>query len=110
MPTQTKSIVDPLGSPDWKVEEWQIKFLLSERLLHDVKKLVKSSNWYEDPVVAEIWTARLQICFTSIENFYKDFGLLPHVGDRLFDNDSGLIVTERSIDGNVRTITFTISI
>ena len=110
MIAKTKSIVEPLVHPDWEIKGWQIKFLLSERLLNDVRKVVKANNWYEDPDVADAWTARLQICFTSIQNFYGDFGTLPHLGDRLYDEDSGLMVKERSIDGTLMTITFILTI
>ncbi|WP_223860831.1 hypothetical protein [Spirosoma validum] len=104
-----KSIVDALDHPDWKIQGWQIKFLLSERLLHEIKKISRVSNWYEDPVIADTWTNKLFICFNSIQNYYKVFGVLPQVGDRLFSEESGLIVQERSIDGNVMTITFTLA-
>lgn len=110
MTQKMKSIVDALDHPDWEIEGWQIKFLLSERLLHDVKKLARVSNWYEDPIIADTWTRRLFVCFVSIQSYYKNFKTLPQTGDRLFDEDSGLIIQERSIDGNVMTITFTLSI
>lgn len=105
-----KSIVDTLDHPNWQIEGWKIKFLLSERLLHDVKKISRVSNWYEDPIIADTWTEKLFICFNSIQAYYKIFKALPQVGDRLFNEDLGLFVQERSIDGNVMTITFTLSI
>lgn len=104
-----KSIVDSFDHPDWKIQGWQIKFLLSERLLHEIKKISRVSNWYEDPVIADTWTAKLSTCFNSIHNYYNVFGVLPQVGDRLFNEESGLMVQERSIDGNVMTITFTLA-
>ena len=105
-----KSIVDSLDHPDWRIEGWQIKFLLSERLLSEIKKISRVSNWYEDPVIADTWIERLWICFNSIQNFYTVFKVLPQVGDRLFNEESGLIVQERSIDGNVMVITFTLGV
>ena len=105
-----KSIVDALEHPDWQIEGWKIKFLLSERLLHDVKKISRVSNWYEDPIIAATWTERLTICFNSIQNFYNIFRAMPQIGDRLFNEDSGLMIQERSIDGSLMTITFTLSI
>ena len=104
-----KSIVDALDHPDWHVEGWQIKFILSERVLYDVKKLARVSNWYEDPVIADTWTERLCIYFDSIQNFYQIFRVLPQVGDRLLIEDSGLIIQERAIDGKTMIITFTLS-
>lgn len=105
-----KSIVDALDHPDWTIEGWQIKFLLSERLLHDVKKLSRVSNWYEDPIIADTWTDKLFVCYTSIQTYYKIFRALPQTGDRLFNEESGLIIQERFIDGNLMSITFTLSI
>ncbi|GAB4022062.1 hypothetical protein [Spirosoma koreense] len=104
-----KSIIDTLDHPDWKIDGWQIKFMLSERLLHTIKKRSEIDNWYEDPAVTAVWMKKLRICFTSMQIFHQYFNVLPHVGDRLFDEDSGMIVQERSIDGNVMTITFTVS-
>lgn len=105
-----RSVVDTIEHQDWSIKGWKIKFVFSERQLHEVKKLSRVSNWYEDPVVAETWTVRLGICFSSIQNFYDTFGVLPQVGDRLFDEDLGMIIQDRSIDGYLRTITFTLSV
>ena len=104
-----KSIVDALEHPTWKIEGWQIKFLLSERMLRDVKKIASVSNWYEDPIIAATWTERLNSCFDGIQNFYTIFKVLPQTGDRLALDDSGLIIQERAIDGVGMTIMFTLS-
>lgn len=104
-----KSIVDALDHPDWLIEGWQIKFMLSERVLYDVKKIARVSNWYEDPIIAATWTEKLCLYFNSLQRFYQIFRVLPQVGDRLLIEDSGLIIQERAIDGEARTITFTLS-
>ncbi|GAB3044988.1 hypothetical protein [Spirosoma pulveris] len=104
------TIIEAIDHPDWMLEEWRVKFLLSERMLHEVKKLAGIENWYEDPVITDIWRTRLGICYTSIFSFYTTFGILPQIGDRLFDEDTGLIIQNRSIDGQFKTITFTLNI
>lgn len=105
-----KSIVDTIEHQDWSIRGWKVNFLFSERQLYEVKKLSRVSNWYEDPIVADTWTVRLNTCFSSIQNFYNTFGVLPQVGDRLFDENSGMIIQDRAIDGHLMTITFTLSI
>ncbi|SFF29615.1 hypothetical protein [Spirosoma endophyticum] len=52
---------------------------------------------------------RLTICFTSLQTYYHSFGMLPQVGDRLFKEDTGMLIRDRSIDGGLRTLTFTLS-
>ena len=106
----TKSIVEAIEDQDWVVEGWRVKFLLSERLLHQVKKLSRVDNWYEDPIITSTVMHRLGICFISILEYHKTFDTLPQVGDRLFDEDSGMIIQARSIDGNLKTLIFTLSI
>lgn len=103
-------LLEAIEHKEWSVEGWKIKFILSERQLHEVKKLSRVSNWYEDPIVVATCMNRLCICFDSIQNYYKTFGMLPQIGDRLFDEDAGLIIQDRSIDGHLMTITFTLSI
>ena len=110
MNAPVKSVVDTIDYKDWFVKEWKIKFLLSERQLSEIKKLSRVDNWYEDPVVADTYFDRLCVCFDSIQKFYESFGTLPQIGDRLFDEDTGMKVQERSIDGNMMTITFTLSV
>ena len=105
----TKSIVEAIEDQDWVVNEWKVKFLLSERYLHQVKKLSRVDNWYEDPIVTSTVMDRLNVCFTSLQTYYKTFGTLPQIGDRLFNEDSGLIIQSRSIDGDLKTLTFTLS-
>ena len=103
------TIVDPIEHPDWIIEGWRIKFILSEKQLGQVRQQSKLSNWYEDPTVRDTWIERISICLYSIEKFYKTFGVLPQVGDRLFDEATGTVIQERSIDGYLMTITFTLS-
>lgn len=105
------TIIDPIERIDWEIENWKIKFVLSDRVLGLVKKQSKLDNWYEDPVITDAWVERMDICVYSIQKFYKTFGALPHVGDRLFDKTTtGAAIEERSIDGYQMTITFTLSI
>lgn len=103
-------ILDPIEHTDWKIQNWQIKFVLSEKQLGIVRKQSKVANWYEDPVITDTWVERMDICVYSIQQYYKSFGVLPHIGDRLFDKTTtGATIEERSIDGYLRTITFTLS-
>ncbi|QJD78436.1 hypothetical protein [Spirosoma rhododendri] len=101
-----QSVVDVFGSDDWYINEWKIQFLLSERHLYEIRKIASTVNWYEDQIVAATCTSRLAICFESIYKYHKTFGTLPIIGDRLFDEDSGMKVHDRSIDGASMTITF----
>jgi len=111
-----KSIVETIKHQDWAIKGqnwvikgWEIQFLFSEKQLQEVRKLARVDNWYEDPIVADTCMVRLATCFNSIQKFYNTFGILPQVGDRLFDEDSGMIIQDRSIDGDVMAITFTLS-
>ena len=104
-----KAIVETIEHHDWLIKEWKIKFLLSESQLREVRMLSRVSNWYEDPVIADTWNEKLSTCFKSIQTFYKTFGVLPQIGDRLFDSDLGMMIENRSIDGDMMTITFTVS-
>jgi hypothetical protein len=110
VPLRTPSIMETISQPDWSVREWQIHFLLSEKYLHQVKKLSKMACWYDDPVIIDTSYDRMRACFQSIQDFHDTFGILPQVGDRLYDEDTGLLVQDRSIDGGLRVITFTLSI
>jgi hypothetical protein len=105
-----KAIVDSIEHPHWVIQGWQIKFLLSDKLLHQAKLLSRVDNWYEDPVIADTWQQKVSVCFNSIFQFYDAFGQFPQVGDRLFNEESGMIVQDRSIDGNLKQMTFTLSI
>lgn len=105
-----KAIVDTIEHEDWVVRGWEIKFILSDRLLHQVKLLSRVDHWYDDPVVADTYVSKMNVCFNSIQQFYNTFGMLPQIGDRLFNEESRVIVQDRSIDGNLRQITFTVSI
>ena len=105
-----KAIVETIELQDWTIKEWKIKFLLSEKLLREVRMLSRVSNWYEDPVVVDTWIEKLCTCFNSIQTFHKSFGTLPEIGDRLFDEELGMVIQDRSIDGDLMTITFTLSI
>ncbi|GAB4016640.1 hypothetical protein [Spirosoma koreense] len=104
------TIIDTIESPDWVIQGWQVKFILSEKQLHQIRKLSRVENWYEDPVIAATEMHKLNICFTSIRKFYEVFGTLPQIGDRLFNEDSGMVVQARSIDGSVDTITYVLSV
>lgn len=101
-----QSVVDIFKHEDWCIGDWQIQFLLSERHLHEIRKLSSVSNWYEDQAIATDCMNKLAVCFSSIRKFNATFGGLPIVGDRLFDEDTGMKIQDRSIDGTQMTITF----
>ncbi|WP_157816177.1 hypothetical protein [Spirosoma pollinicola] len=50
-----RTIIEAIDHPDWVLKDWKIKFLLSERMLHEVKKLARVGHWYDDPLVTDIW-------------------------------------------------------
>lgn len=111
MPTEYNvSVVDTHRDARWVVEKWHIQFLFSERMLVSIKHRSKAPNWYEDVDVAMDYMAQLEICFNSISAFHKSFGSLPVIGDRLFNEDTGLLIHDRSIDGGLRTVTFVLSL
>ncbi|MFD2938282.1 hypothetical protein [Spirosoma flavum] len=103
------TIFESISQRDWVIKGWVIHFLFSEKKLQQVKKLSKLDKWYEDPLVIHSCIDRLQSCFNSIQKFHTAFGVLPQVGDRLYDEDSGMIVQDRSIDGDLMVISFTLS-
>ena len=103
-------VIDSLHDAEWTVNDFKILFLLSERILTEIRKLSQAANWYEDPVVSATYIDRVNTCFISIRQYYKAFGVLPQVGDRLYNEDTGMIVQERAIDGGLMTITFTLSV
>jgi hypothetical protein len=103
------SVVDTHRNDRWVIAKWHIQFLFSERLLVAIKHRSNLPNWYEDIDVAIEYMAQLAICFNSINAFYETFGSLPMIGDRLFNEDTGLIIKDRCIDGGLRTITFVLS-
>ncbi|AUD07048.1 hypothetical protein [Spirosoma pollinicola] len=106
----TYSVLETIHFSAWVIKEWKIAFVFSERQLAEIKKLSRLSNWYEDPVEADTYIERLSICFHSVEEVYSTLGILPQVGDRLFNGETGMIVQDRSFDGNLKTITFTLSV
>jgi len=106
----TRSVVESLHYSQWTINGFKIVFLLSERILTEIKKVSRLPNWYEDPVAADTYIDRLHLCFTSVQKYYSAFGSLPHVGDRLYNEDSGMIIRDRAIDGRLMTITFTLSL
>ncbi len=103
------SVVDTHRDDHWVIAKWHIQFSFSERLLVTIKHSSNSPNWYEDVDVAVEYMAQLEICFNSINAFHESFGSLPSIGDRLFNEDTGLMIKDRSIDGGLRTITFILS-
>lgn len=102
-------VVDTHHDPKWVIDQWHIKFLFSERLLTTIKHRSNKPNWYEDSDVALEYMVQLCLCFKSIHSFYTSFGGLPVIGDRLFDEDTGLKIIDRCIDGELRTVTFVLS-
>ena len=105
-----QSVVESLHYSKWTINDFKIVFLLSERILSEIKKLSGQPNWYEDMAAADTYIDRLNLCFTSVEKYHTAFGILPQVGDRLYNEDTGMIIKERAIDGDLMTITFTLSL
>ena len=105
-----QSVIESVHYPEWIIREWKIVFLFSEKLLGQIRKLSKVNNWYEDPVIVEAYLDRVNVCFISIQKYHATFNILPQVGDRLYDEDTGMIVQDRAIDGELMTITFTLSL
>ncbi len=106
MEQPVQSVVDIFKHENWCIDDWQIQFLLSERHLHEIRKLSPVSNWYEDQAIATDCMNKLTVCFNSVYKFHKTFGCLPIIGDRLFDEDTGMKIQDRSIDGAQMTVTF----
>lgn len=104
-----QSIIENLHYDEWVVDDFKIVFLLSERILTEIKKASQVTNWYEDPIVASFYIDQVNTCYVSIRQFHKAFGVLPQIGDRLYNEDTGLIVQGRSIDGGLMTVTFVLS-
>lgn len=105
-----QSVIESVHYSEWVIKDWKVIFLFSDRLLGEIRKLSKVNNWYEDPIIVNIYLDRVNICFNSIQKYYTTFGMLPHVGDRLYNGDTGMIVQDRSIDGGLMTLTFTLSL
>ena len=103
-----QTIIEPFESVDWMVGEWKIKFLLSERLLTHARKQSVNLNWYEDALITASWRKVIAKCFRSIQQYHRTFYSLPVLGDRLFDEDTGWRIQDRTIDGDLMTITFTL--
>ena len=103
-------VTDSLHYKQWTIKGFKILFLLSERVLTEIRKLSRADNWYEDPVVGATYIDRVNTCYISIQKYYEAFGILPQVGDRLYNEDTGMIVHDRSIDGGLMTITYTLSL
>jgi hypothetical protein len=101
-------LIEPFTDPAWVIQGWQIKFMLSDKLLTLARKQSRIRNWYDDPSAVATWHEAINVCYTSIQKYHSTFGILPTVGDRLFNEDSGLLINDRSIDGGLMTITFTL--
>lgn len=101
-------IIEPFESDDWIIQDWNLKFLLSERLLTHARKQSGTANWHEDPLIAATWSGVISKCFRSVQTYHKAFAVLPMVGDRLFNEDTGWQIIDRSIDADMMTITFTL--
>lgn len=101
-------LIDPFESADWRVEDWHIKFMLSERLLTHARKQSNQRDWYEDSHIIGTWNKLMITCFHSVQRYHRTFHNLPTIGDRLFNEDTGWMIQDRSIDGDQMTITFTL--
>ncbi|GAB3779606.1 hypothetical protein GCM10028818_30440 [Spirosoma horti] len=104
-----RTLIDAIEHEKWTVNEWSVQFILSEKQLHLIKKLSPVEDWYENQLVIDDWMVKLEVCFYNVEKYYESFGCLPQYGDRLSDEDLGLMIQERAIDGTSKTITFVLS-
>lgn len=104
------TLLDTLTHETWTINDWSIRFILSERVIKLISKTARYPVWYEDDATHKVWIDKLTVCFNSIQGCYQTFGWLPQVGDRLLDGDLGLMIQERSIDGNIKTITLTLTL
>lgn len=104
-----RTLIDAIEHEQWTVNDWRVQFILSEKQLHLIKKLSPVDDWYENQLIVDGWMVKLDTCFYNIEKFYESFGCLPQYGDRLSDEELGLMVQERAIDGTSKTITFILS-
>ncbi|AKD54368.1 hypothetical protein [Spirosoma radiotolerans] len=104
-----RTLIDAIEHEKWTVNDWRVQFILSEKQLHLIKKLSPIEDWYENQSVIDDWMVKLDVCFFNLEKFYDAFGYLPQYGDRLSDEDLGLMIQERAIDGSSKTITFVLS-
>ena len=103
-------VIASLHYEEWIINDFKILFLLSERVLAEIRKLSPTNDWYNDPVVSATYIDRVNTCFISIQKYYDAFGTLPQVGDGLNNEDTGMIVQDRSINGGLMTITYTLSL
>lgn len=104
------TLIDTLSHEAWIINGWKIHFVLSEMVIHQISKTTPYPVWYENETTSQVWMQKLGLCFTSLERCYQTFGWLPQIGDRLFDEDLGLMIKDRSIDGTMKTITFTLTL
>ncbi|MFD2937101.1 hypothetical protein [Spirosoma flavum] len=108
-PIKMVTIFDGISQREWVIKGWKIHFMLSEKKLNELKKLSQAEEWYKDPKVIETGLIRLQTCFNCLALVWETFNALPVKGDRLFDEDSGLIIQDRAFDAQNKVITFTLS-
>lgn len=103
------TLIDTLEHEKWVLKDWKVRFLLSEKVIKVISKKALYPIWYEDEVTYEDWMKKLTVCYNSVQTYHDTFGLIPQIGDRLYDEDLGLMVQDRSIDGRLKTITFTLT-
>ncbi len=104
------TLIDTLTNETWTLNDWNIRFILSEKVIKLISKTAMYPIWYEDPVTHKTWIDKLTVCFTTIQRCHQTFGWFPQVGDRLLDGDLGLMIQDRTIDGNLKAITFTLTL
>ncbi|AUD00846.1 hypothetical protein [Spirosoma pollinicola] len=105
-----QSVIESLHQAEWTINGFKIVFLFAEQVLSVIKSRSLVTNWDEDPIATDPYLDRLKRCFISVQQYHMAFGSLPQIGDRLYDEDTGMKIQDRSIDGNLRTITFTLSL
>lgn len=104
------TLIDTLIHETWTINDWSIRFILSEKVIKLIGKTARYPVWYQDDATQTVWMDKLTVCFNSIQRCHQTFGWMPQVGDRLLDGDLGLMIQDRSIDGNLQTVTFTLTL
>lgn len=102
-------LIDLITQDDWIIKDWKIFFSLHDKRLISINRSATVRNWYEDEVMNQIWRQRLASGMLSMRRYYDKFGVLPQVGDRLHDYNTGLLILERELNGESDLIIFLIS-
>ena len=102
-------LIDLITQDDWNINDWKIFFSLHDKLLISINRSATVRNWYEDERMNQVWRQRLASGVLSMRRYYEKFGVLPQVGDRLHDYNTGLLILEREINGETDSFIFLVS-